>query len=855
MSIRSTDPRFSPPSPAIEKRIEAIIARLSLEEKIDLLGGHEHQGSTKGNVRAGIPEIKMADGPVGVHWFCKTSTAYPASITNAATWDPELIHRLGQALGRDGRARGVHILLAPGVNHYRSPLCGRNFEYLGEDPYLASQIVAAYVKGVQSQGVSTTVKHYAVNYQEYDRHNVSSDVDERTLHEIYLPAFKAAIEAGSGCIMTAYNLVNAVHCSEHDYLNNKVLKGEWGFDGVVMSDWVSTYSEVGAANGGLDLEMPTAKWLNREKLLPAVKAGKVKESVIDDKIRRILRLAICFGWLDNRQEDPSIPMDDRVTGQVALDVARSGIVVLKNEGGILPLDRSAMRRVAVVGPNAHPAVIGGGGSAYTQPTHAVSVLEGVKAFVTERVEVVHAVGPVVSRDRRAFERSEFRTERNEPGVTAEYFNNDTLSGEPAVTRVEERPNHWWGSRQLEGITVQHFSARWKGVITPPRDGTYVFYASGGDGGYRVRLDGHLMFDTWDAEKSGTLEAEMHLTGGAPLVLAIEYRKTRHWAHMHFGWENKDDIAKEIDEALAAVAGADAAIVCAGFDQHTEGEGWDRTFAMQRDVDRFVAEVARRNANTVVVLTGGGNMDMSGWVDAVKGVVHAWYPGQEGGTAVAEVLFGGVNPSGRLPITLEARLEDRSSHGCYHDSDNDKHVRLTDGVFTGYRHHDKTGVAPRFPFGFGLSYTTFAYSGLKLSAERLKAGDTLRVSFEVKNTGTRAGADVAQVYVSDTKSTLPRPPKELKGFAKVFLQPGEKKRVTVDLAQAAFACYDPQKHGWVVEPGEFGILVGRSSADILLRAAVTVGAGAGAPAKKGPAKARRAGGKSGRKAGRKGRKQR
>ncbi|MBD3239578.1 MAG: hypothetical protein GF331_03260 [Chitinivibrionales bacterium] len=834
----SSDPRFTAPSPKIESRIDAILAGLSLEEKIDLLGGHQSNGSTKGNAKAGIPELLMSDGPTGVHWHTKASTTYPALVCAAATWDTDLAYEMGWGLGSDASARGIHILLAPGVNIYRSPLCGRNFEYCGEDPYLASQIAAAYIEGVQDMGVAATVKHYAVNYQEFDRHNVSSDVDERTLHEIYLPAFKAAItDAGCGCVMTAYNLVNGVHCSEHDYLINKVLKKEWGFQGLVMSDWVSTYSAAGAANGGLDLEMPTAQWMNREKLLPAVESGEVSEAVIDDKVRRLLRLAACFGWLDTEQETPEIPMDDPETRRISLEIARSGVVLLKNDG-LLPLDRSQIETIAVVGPNAHPAVIGGGGSSYNRPTHEVSILDGIRAFVGDRVQVMHAVGPKPSREWDVFGTCELRTEKGDVGLYAEYFDNESLEGQPVATRVDEHVHFGWGSRSpIEGVTAEHFSVRWTGYIRAPRDGSYVFYANCGDGGYRVWLDDHVVLDTWDDERSGTQKMQMHLTGGVPLSLRIEYRKTRYWAQMHFGWENQDDIQRELDEALSVVEQADAVVLCVGFDARSEGEGFDRPFAMHEDVDRFVVEAAKRNPNTIMALFAGGNVDMRNWIGGIRGLLHVWYPGQEGGTAVAEVLFGAVNPSGKLPITFEEKLDDNSANGCYHDSDGDKRVALEDGIFTGYRHFDKNGVVPRFAFGFGLSYTTFEYRNLKLSSSSMSANGKLTVSFEIENTGELAGAEVAQVYVSDRKSSLPRPPKELKGFSRVHLDSGEKQTVEIVLDRSALAYYDPQKHAWVVEPGEFEVLVGASAADIRLRQAFKVTGKT--TAKKAPARAKTA----------------
>ncbi|HWO11885.1 MAG TPA: glycoside hydrolase family 3 N-terminal domain-containing protein, partial [Polyangiaceae bacterium] len=345
----SNSPTFTPPSPAVEARVQGLLDRLTLDDKLLLLGGKPGPGGPQANSavfgieRVGLPELRMADGPMGVHWWCDASTAYPALIAAAASFDSALWYELGRALGRDCRARGVHILLAPGVNIYRHAYCGRNFEYAGEDPFLSSRFAVAYIRGVQDQGVAATVKHFACNYMEYARHTASSDVDERTLHEIYLPAFKAAVmEAGSGALMTAYNLVNGVHCSEHPGLILDILKGEWGFDGVVMSDWLSTYSVAPAANAGLDIEMPSADMFTAANLKAALAEGEVSLATIDDKVRRLLRLAVCFGWLDHEQHDASIPYEDPETAAVALEVARRGSVLLKNEGGILPLDKSSV---------------------------------------------------------------------------------------------------------------------------------------------------------------------------------------------------------------------------------------------------------------------------------------------------------------------------------------------------------------------------------------------------------------------------------------------------------------------------------------------------------------------------------
>jgi beta-glucosidase len=812
--MHSAHPHFTPPGPDVEKRIDGILAQLSLEEKIDLLGG-EHAG-TKANENAGIPVVQMSDGPTGVHWWTDRSTTYPASICAAAAWDKEMAYALGAAIGRDARARGIHVLLAPGVNIYRSPLCGRNFEYLGEDPCLASRLVVQYIRGCQDQAVATTVKHYAVNYQEFDRHHVSSDLDERTLREVYLPAFEAAVrEGGTGALMTAYNLVNGVHCSEHQHLNNEILKGEWGFDGLVMSDWVSTYSAVGAANGGLDLEMPNAQWMNREKLLPAIQNGEVPEAAIDDKIRRLLRLAICFGWLDHEQRDESIPIEDEQTAQVALDVARGGIVLLKNDDGVLPIDRAATRTIAVVGATAHPAVIGGGGSSYNTPWRSTSILEGIQALAGD-VNVVHATGVVPWRDREVALASVFSAPDGSPGLLGEYFNNTQLEGEPALVKVDNPVAFMWRNQPpAEAIDKNSFSIRWTGSLTPQKDGTHVFYVASADGEYRAIVGEETVFETVGGEKSGIQRAELDLKTGQVYPVTLEYRRTRGWNAFCFGWEHSDELRSARQAVIDAARDADIVVFCGGHTSRTEGEGFDRTFGMDPELETQLRDVTRANANTVVVLTAGGNVDMQSWIDSVKGLVHAWYPGQEGGTAVAEILFGDVNPSGKLPATFEKRLEDRSSFDCYHDDDGDKRVELTNGIMTGYRHFDAQGVEPQFPFGFGLSYTTFAYDALRLSCDVMRPDDTLTVSFDIANTGTRAGAEIAQLYIRDEESSVPRPVKELKEFVKVQLEPGERRTVSIELEATALRFYDPDK-GWTVEPGGFEVLVGASCTDIRLQ---------------------------------------
>jgi len=427
---------------AIERRVAQILGQLTLEEKIDLIGG-THDFYTQAIPRLRIPSLRMSDGTMGVHNYGPT-TAYPAPIALAASWDVELAKRVGASMGRDARARGVHVILAPGMNIYRSPLCGRNFEYLGEDPYLASRMAVSIIEGIQSRGVIATAKHFVANNQEFDRNSVSSDLDERTLREIYLPAFEDSVkEAHVGAIMDGYNLVNGVHMTENDHLNNQIVKKDWRFDGIVMSDWGATHDGVAAANGGLDLEMPEGTFMNRANLLPAIERNEVAQATIDDKVRRILRMAIQFGFLDREQTEAALPMLDQESRAVALEAARSGMVLLKNSANLLPLDKTKVRKIAVLGPNAYPAVIGGGGSSLTKPFGAVSTLEGLSNYLGSQVRVLYDVSKQPLE--QLYAKQSFVTSPGGPhGLTGEYFDNQELSGKPALSRVDPTISFRWG---------------------------------------------------------------------------------------------------------------------------------------------------------------------------------------------------------------------------------------------------------------------------------------------------------------------------------------------------------------------------------------------------------------------------
>ena len=769
--------------------------------------------------RLGLPQLKMADGPIGVRNY-GPATAMAGGIALASTWNPLLAQRVGTELGRDARAKGVHFLLGPGVNIYRAPMNGRNFEYLGEDPFLASRIAVEYIKGVQSQGVSSTIKHFMGNNSEFDRHNTDSIIDERTIREIYLPVFEAAVkEARVGAIMDSYNLTNGVHLTQNAYLNTEVAKKEWGFTGVMMSDWFATYDGVAAANGGLDLEMPSGAFMNRKTLMPAVQQGKISVATIDDKVRRILRTAIQFGWLDRDQTDVSVPLYNQQGRQAALQAAMEGMVLLKNEGRLLPLNRTRIKSIAVIGPDTYPAVPVGGGSARVEPFAARSFLEGLSNYLGSAAQVYYARGLPSSAEMA--QATDFTTSETngQPGMRADYFSNANLEATPALSRTDLHINFGPGSSRFPEKTS---SSRWTGYYTPSTSGSYEVFveATGEDGGYfRLYVDEKLVFDNWTTSNALLAQATLSFNP-TPHKVVLEQHGRSAWlgARLRFGIVRNGGLVTPDAKKLASIA--DVVVVAAGFDPNSESEGADRTFHLPPGQDELIQEMTKANKNTIVVLTSGGSVDTTAWIDRVPAFVAAWYPGQEGGDAFPRILFGEVNPSGRLPITFERRWEDNPVHDSYYPEAGTKRVVYKEGVFVGYRGYERNGTKPLFPFGHGLSYTTFRYSNLQV-AQPVGQPAVWKVSFDVTNTGAREGAEVAQVYVADHHAKVPRPAKELKGFSKINLRPGETRRVTVSLDSRALSYYDVDGKQWVAEPGDFDVLVGGSSAQIELRGKVNL----------------------------------
>jgi beta-glucosidase len=813
----SVSTQSSRPPAEVERRVDSILAQMTLEEKLDLLGGVD--GFFIRDIpRLNWPRLKMADGPIGVRNF-GPATAFAGGIALSATWNPSLAELVGIELGRDSRAKGVHFLLAPGVNIYRAPMNGRNFEYFGEDPYLASRITVGYIKGIQSQGVSATVKHYLGNNSEFDRHNTDSIIDERTLREIYLPVFEAAVkEAHVGAVMSSYNLTNGAHMSQHKYLLTDVLKKEWGFDGLIMSDWSGTYDGIEATNAGQDLEMPSGLHMNQQTLKPAIEQGKVSVSTIDDKVRRILRTALRFGWLDRDQTGLSIPRYNLPGRQVALTTARESMTLLKNEGGLLPLSKNKVKSILMIGPNAFPGVSVGGGSADVQPFAAVSYLEGLANYAgkdpNNAPQVFYDRGLLPYTD--LANATNFTTALNGgvPGLIAEYFNNAELKGTPAITRTEEHVDYGTAARLL--YPEQTLSSRWTGYYTPPESASYdVFVQTTREvgGSYRLYVDDKLVLDHWTHLTALVDYRTLQLDSRPHKIVLEQYgRAFRRAVRLRLGVVRTGQFVSANAKKLAA--SADVVIVAAGFDPESEAESADRTFRLPLGQAELIQEMAAANKNTIVVLTAGGGVDMNAWLDRIPALIHAWYPGQEGGVALSEILFGDVNPSGRLPVTFERRWEDNPVHDSYYPEAGTKRVVYKEGIFVGYRGYERNRVKPLFPFGFGLSYTTFAYGNLVIKP--VTNGPGYEISFDVKNTGTREGADVAQVYVGARQAKVPRPLKELKGFFKVNLRPGETKKVSVILDNRALSYYDIKAKQWLAEAGDFDILVGRSSEHIELR---------------------------------------
>lgn len=806
---------YQNPTAAIEDRVQDLLSRMTLEEKLELLGGTGF--ATKPIERLGIPELRMADGPLGVRW--KPSTAFPSGIATAASWDPEVAKNVGQCIAHELKGKDRHVILGPCVNIARLPQGGRNFESFGEDPYLCSRMAVSYIQGVQQQKVVATIKHYAANNQEYERDFVDVRISERALNEIYFPSFKAAVmEAGVLAVMSAYNKVNSTYCSENYYLLDQMLKKEWGFNGLVMSDWGAVHSVIPTAQNGLDLEMPTGKYLNPANLLPVIKNGTISEEQIDEKIRRILQVMFTIGLFDHYSPGDSSVINSAEHRKVAREAARAGIVLLKNQDHILPFDSKKIKSIAVIGPNAGIARTGGGGSSQVTPIDPVSPLEGIKNKVGKQINILYAPGIQLDGDEKAVESRFLFTDKSltQNGLQAEYYDNKNLRGQPAFRRIDAKIDfQWHDEAPLNDFPSDDFSVRWSGVIEAPRSGKYVF-TSASDDGTRLYINNQLLIDDWNDHAVEARTATITLEKGKIYPLTFEYYEHGGDAIVLLGWQLPGENLEQ--EALRIARKAERVLFFAGTSANYETEGRDRdNLILPKSQDQLIKKLAAVNPHLVVVLITGSPVLVEEWIDEVKGVVQGWFGGVEMGNALADVIFGEYNPAGKLPITFPRRWEDCSAYAIYRKESGV--TRYDDDVLVGYRHFDYYKISPRFAFGYGLSYTEFSYGRVEVSAPQIFPGQKLEIKVPLKNVGSFAGSEVVQLYVREVKASVLRPPKELKKFQKIFLNVGESWIVEFQLDMNDLAYYDPDQKNWNVNPGEFEILIGSSSQETDLQKVV------------------------------------
>ncbi|KAH6657297.1 glycoside hydrolase family 3 protein [Truncatella angustata] len=808
------------------------LASLSLEEKVSLLTAADFW-RTKAIPEKRIPAIKTSDGPNGARggiFVGGTKAAlFPCGISLAATWNKELLYEVGQHLADETRARSANVLLAPTVCMHRHPLGGRNFESFSEDPLLTGKLASQYIQGLQSKGISAAIKHFVANEQETFRMTINSVMMERPLRELYLRPFEIAVrEANPWAVMSSYNLINGVHADENIHTLKNILRGEWGYDGTVISDWGGTNSTVEALKAGCDIEFPfSTKW-RFDKVLKSLEDGVLTQTDIDQAAENVLTLVERTKG-DDMTEERAEREDDRAeTRALIRQAGAEGLTLLKNEGSILPIAPETTK-IAVIGPNANRAIAGGGGSASLNPYYNTLPLDSIRAVA--QGQVTYAQGchifkwlPVAS---------PYCADRSgKPGVTLEWFRGDTFEGEVVVKQRRTNTDLFlWDSAPL-AETGPKWSAIATTYLTATQSGKHtISYMSVGPG--RLFVDGVPALDLWDwteegeAMFDGSIDymVDIDMQAGKPIELRVEMtnelrpiakQKTFHMTHRYGGCRigfKQADAIDYLQEAVEAAKAADVAVVVIGLDAEWESEGYDRkTMDLPSDgsQDRLVEAVVNANPRTVVINQSGSPVTMP-WADKVPTILQAWYQGQEAGNALADVLFGFENPSGKLPCTFPRRIEDTPA---YHNWPGENlRVLYGEGLYVGYKHYDRSRIAPLFPFGHGLSYTSFDYGRISLSRKSLGPNTPIHMIMAVSNIGSVAGAETVQVYVRDEKSKLPRPEKELVAFEKVFLEPGETKHITIALEKYAVGYYDDSLRSWIAEEGAFKILVGASSTDV------------------------------------------
>jgi len=822
-------------SPISPDRLDELVRSLSIEEKAALTSGADSWHAS-GAASLRLAPMHTSDGPNGVRGITfppgSSATCTPCGTAFGATWDVDLVAELGGLIGAEAKRGGVAYMLGPVLNLIRSPLGGRDFECYSEDPVLTARLGAAYVSGMQAQGVAACPKHFVANDAETHRTTVDCVVDERTLRELYLLPFEAVADAGVWSMMSAYNRVNGVYCSDHMHLVRDVLRGEWAWDGVLMSDWSATHDTVAGALAGLDLEMPGPSRVFGAALAAAVRSGALDENVLDEKARRILRLAAQVGALPapggsggSANFDPSerCLLSTPEAAALVRRAAAESFVLLSNDG-TLPLSGGSLHRVALIGPNAARPCIQGGGAAHIRMPYAVTPLEGLGAALPSNVGIVHEPGGRIDRFLPPLSLLDVHDLTGRPGVSVEFFHGQEPAGDPVATwQTASTELHLFGDLPA-GLAQNDFSVRVSAWLTADEGGSYAI-AMRGFGGRRLLVDGVMVADEWDApgavdvptalfegkEHGGTfdlaagkrvlVQAELHSEAHAPCLLAVGCRPPVD--------------AHAIERAVAAAASADVAIVVVGTDDTWDTEGRDRKSVMLPGLqDELVERVAAANPRTVVVVNAGCQVAMP-WADKVAAVMYAWLPGQEFGNALADVLLGVAEPGGRMPVTIARQSADYPALNTTPDARDQ--LTYTEGVNVGYRHFDAEAIDPQFCFGHGLSYAEFEYESLELISDGKTEGEPVVLRVRLRNVGTRAGKEVVQVYVADLESSVSRPLRELKGFAVVRLAPGESAEIRMSLSDRDLAFWDTERNAWRVEPGRFEIGVGRSSRDIRLRA--------------------------------------
>ncbi len=814
------------PSGGHNPRIDELLAKMSIDEKVTLC--HAASKFAVGALpQYGIPEFGMSDGPHGVRreisrdsWDAvggegDLATYLPTGTALTATWNPDLARKSGEVLGAEARERGKDIILGPGINIVRSPLCGRNFEYYSEDPHLICKMVVPAIQGIQSQGTAACVKHFALNSQELNRNGVNALPDERTLREIYLPGFEAAIREG-GCLtlMGAYNLFRGQHCCQHDYLLNHILKGEWGFEGLVVSDWAGVHDTYEGARHGMDIEMgtnpPYENYFLAKPFADAVKNGEIEEAVLDDKVRRILRVMFAIGMFS--PDRPAGARNIPAHQQAALDVAREALVLLKNEGGLLPLDASKVKNLLVVGENAIMKHHAGGASSAVNALYEVTPLEGLQKLLGAAVKITYLQGyPADHGEGSPLPCEHLSLADKGAGVNGwvvKYFHGRYHNDGVAATAAQTDSVLDWSKPLPGGLSPKTSSLLMETVFTAPVSGTCSFILHGASHGC-ICIDDKALSMRWENDGPQRVAVDYELRQGQQYKICVPVQPNTvvDGTRVTLRWVAPDQHNDQgLSALLDAAKTADAVLFFGGLNHQLDTEGADRAdLSLPGGQNEVIAALARVTKKLAVVLAGGSPAELP-WLDAVPAAVWMWYAGMECGTAAAEILFGKVNPSGKLPFTFPARLVDSPAHAL-NDYD-EKVCYYKEGIFVGYRWFDRKNIAPLFPFGHGLSYTTFS---AKIRRVENLFGHGARVEATVRNTGTVAGAEVFQLYIGALQPALPRPVKELKGFRKVFLQPGEEQTLVYELTGRDFSYFHPVNRAWTEEPGEYRLCLSTSAA--------------------------------------------